>query len=239
MGIIRNFEQRLEKTFEGTFSRIFKVGVHPIEIAKRVSREAEAGKRVATGEVLMPNVYEVFLSPVDWERTSGYQAPLIAELETMAFEIARKNGYTTLTRPTFIFRSDDSLKEGQFELEARITSSLPPNAAPPTVSVPQAPPPVQRAATLSVTGGKSEGITLVLEALPTSLGRAEDNDLVLDDHMVSRHHAVVRQDAGRYVIADLGSTNGTFVGGRRTEERVLTNGDVIKLGDTTLLFSLA
>ncbi len=115
MGIIRNFEQRLEKTFEGTFSRIFKVGVHPIEIAKRVSREAEAGKRVATGEVLMPNVYEIFLSPVDFERMSGYQAPLITELETMVFEIARKNSYTTLTRPTFIIRRDDSLKEGQFE----------------------------------------------------------------------------------------------------------------------------
>ncbi len=131
MGIIRNFEQRLEKAFEGTFSRIFKVGVHPIEIAKRVSREAEAGKRVTPGEVLMPNLYEIFLSPVDCERLSGYQAPLTAELETMVFEIARKNGYAMLTRPTFIMQSDHSLKEGQFAVEARITSSLPPGRGAP------------------------------------------------------------------------------------------------------------
>ncbi len=100
-------------------------------------------------------------------------------------------------------------------------------------------PAAPRTATLSVTGGKSEGVTVVLEPRHTSLGRAEDNDLILDDHLVSRHHAVIRQDAGRFVIADLGSTNGTFVGGRRTQERILTDGDVIKLGDTTLLFSLA
>jgi Protein of unknown function (DUF3662)/FHA domain len=237
MGIIRNFEQRLEKAFEGTFSRIFKVGVHPIEIAKRVSREAEAGKRVTPGEVLMPNLYEIFLSPVDCERLSGYQAPLTAELETMVFEIARKNGYAMLTRPTFIMQSDHSLKEGQFAVEARITSSLPPDAAPPRVDQPQQAKP--RTVTLSITGGLSEGTTRILESPETQLGRAQDNGVILDDQKVSRHHAVIRQEAGRFVIADLESTNGTFVGERRTQERILTDGDVIRLGDTTLLFSLA
>lgn len=236
MGIIRNFEQRLEKAFEGTFSRIFKVGVHPIEIAKRVSREAEAGKRVTPGEVLMPNVYEIFLSPVDCERLSGYRATLTAELETMVFEIAQKNGYAMLTRPTFIMQSDHGLKEGQFTVEARIASSLPPDAAPPRVHRPPVEP---RTPTLSITGGRSEGTTLILESPATRLGRADDNDVVLDDQKASRHHAVIRQEAGRFVIADLESTNGTFVSGRRTQERILTDGDVIKLGDTTLLFSLA
>ncbi len=238
MGIIRNFELRLEKAFEGTFSRIFKVGVHPVEIAKRVSREAEAGKRVATGEVLMPNLYEIFLSPVDFDRLAGYQASLLAELETLAFDVARKNGYTTLTRPTFVFRRDDSLKEGQFELEARITSSLPRPDHPPAAA-PSAPPAAPPTATLSVTGGADKGVALVLERLPATLGRSADNHLALDDQLVSRHHAVIREEAGRFVLADLGSTNGTFVDGRRVKERVLSDGDVIRLGGTTLLFSLA
>ncbi len=235
MGIIRSFELRLEKAFEGTFSRIFKVGVHPIEIAKRVSREAEAGKRVTPGEVLMPNVFEIYLSPMDCERLSGYRAPLTAELETMVFEIAQKNGYAMLTRPAFIMQSDENLKEGQFSVEARIASSLPPDAALPRVDLPRARPGM---VTLSITAGPSEGATRILESPETRLGRAMDNDVILDDHMVSRHHAVIRQDAGRFVIADLESTNGTFVGGRRTQERILTDGDVIKLGDSILLFSL-
>jgi hypothetical protein len=239
MGIIRNFEKRLEKAFEGTFSRIFKVGVHPIEIAKRVSREAEAGKRVTPGEVLMPNIYEIYLSPVDCERLSGYQAPLIAELETMVFEIAQKNGYAMLTRPAFLMQDDNSLKEGQFSVEARIASSLPPDTALPRVDRPQVKPQMKpRMVTLSITGGLSEGTTRILESAETRLGRAQDNDVILDDQKVSRHHAVIRQDAGRFVVADLESTNGTFVGGRRTQERILTDGDLIRLGDTTLLFSL-
>jgi hypothetical protein len=212
MGIIRNFEKRLEKAFEGTFSRIFKVGVHPIEIAKRVSREAEAGKRVTPGE---------------------------AELETMVFEIAQKNGYAMLTRPAFLIQSDDSLKEGQFSVEARIASSLPPDMTLPRVDQPQVKPRTEpRIVTLSITGGLSEGTTRILESPETRLGRAQDNDVILDDQKVSRHHAVIRQDAGRFVVADLESTNGTFVGGRRTQERILTDGDIIQLGDTTLLFSL-
>jgi FHA domain len=133
-------------------------------------------------------------------------------------------------------QSDHSLKEGQFAVEARITSSLPPDAAPPRADRPQAKP---RTVTLSITGGLSEGTTRILESPETQLGRAQDNDVILDDQKVSRHHAVIRQEAGRFVIADLESTNGTFVGERRTQERILTDGDVIRLGDTTLLFSLA
>ncbi len=226
MGLIRNFEQSLEKAFEGTFSRIFKVGVHPIEIAKRVSREAEAGKRVTSGEVLMPNVYEIYLSSVDFDRITAYRATLVAELETLAFEIASKNGYALLTRPSFLFRSDMDLREGQFELDARISSDVPAGEGGPA---PEQPEPARRTATLSVTGGSGKGSTYVLGPL-TSLGRAEDNDVVVDDQLVSRHHAVIKQEAGRFVVADLGSTNGTFVDGRRTQERILTDGDGIEMG---------
>ena len=65
-----------------------------------------------------------------------------------------------------------------------------------------------------------------------AIGRATDNDLVLDDDLlVSRHHAQLRAlPGGRYELADLGSSNGTFVNGRRIERAELEEFDVISIG---------
>ena len=66
------------------------------------------------------------------------------------------------------------------------------------------------------------------------IGRAADNDLVLDDLLVSRHHAEVRDRAGGgYEIVDLGSQNGVFVNGRRVSAQPLTESDTIGIGHST------
>ncbi|KMO96947.1 FHA domain-containing protein [Streptomyces roseus] len=68
-----------------------------------------------------------------------------------------------------------------------------------------------------------------------SIGRAAANDLVIDDLVVSRHHAELRALAdGTYEIADLGSHNGTFLNGTRTDRAPVTEGDVIGIGHTAL-----
>ena len=67
------------------------------------------------------------------------------------------------------------------------------------------------------------------------IGRAPDNDLVLDDPLVSRYHAELRKrPAGGYEIADLGSQNGTFVNGRRIATQPLTDSDTVGIVETYL-----
>ncbi len=64
----------------------------------------------------------------------------------------------------------------------------------------------------------------------TTLGRWPDNDVVVDDRWVSRHHARIRREGERYVLEDLGSKNGTFVNGRRiTGPVVLNDGDEVQV----------
>ncbi len=63
------------------------------------------------------------------------------------------------------------------------------------------------------------------------VGRKPDNDVVVDDKVVSSHHAEIRCSRGVYRLADLGSTNGTLLNGRRVEEEPLDDHDVIQLGD--------
>ena len=63
------------------------------------------------------------------------------------------------------------------------------------------------------------------------IGRAPENEIVVDDLLVSRHHAELhRLPAGRYELTDLGSHNGTFVNGRRIEQALLQEFDVVSVG---------
>jgi DNA-binding response OmpR family regulator len=64
----------------------------------------------------------------------------------------------------------------------------------------------------------------------TTIGRWEDNDVVVDDRWVSRNHARIRREGERYVLEDLGSRNGTLVNGRRiSDQTVLADGDRIQV----------
>ncbi len=96
---------------------------------------------------------------------------------------------------------------------------------------PSAPPAAP--ATLLHAGGRAfvgpEGVTI---------GRAEDNAIVVASDMASRHHARVYPAADGYRIADLGSSNGTYLNGERFhhQERLLRNGDTVQVGHEQLRF---
>jgi HD-GYP domain-containing protein (c-di-GMP phosphodiesterase class II) len=72
--------------------------------------------------------------------------------------------------------------------------------------------------------------TLPLEKPTFRLGRHRDNDLKIPDNYVSRHHAEIFFDGSNFIFKDHGSSCGSFVNGRKTDERVLRDGDTIRLG---------
>jgi len=92
-------------------------------------------------------------------------------------------------------------------------------------------------ACLRIEGDKAEDGCYGLGAT-ARIGRAEDNDICLQNRGISRHHAVITATVRGYVLRDLGSQNGTLVNGERVTERVLSDGDQIALGDGRLRFSL-
>jgi hypothetical protein len=75
-----------------------------------------------------------------------------------------------------------------------------------------------------------------------TVGRATDNEIRLDDHLVSSHHAEFRAEAQGYVLIDKGSTNGTFVNEQRLDRlvpRTLNPGDRIRFGNTTFIYEVS
>ena len=65
---------------------------------------------------------------------------------------------------------------------------------------------------------------------PVRIGRGVDNDLVLRDVRVSRHHAAIEPSPHGWIVRDLQSTNGTYVNGRRVQELEIDQGTEVSLG---------
>lgn len=80
---------------------------------------------------------------------------------------------------------------------------------------------------------------LLLNRPELTIGRAMDNDLILNDAAVSLHHARIATIQAAFYIEDLGSTNSTFVNNVRTDEQQLIQGDQIRIGDQVLIFEHA
>jgi hypothetical protein len=84
--------------------------------------------------------------------------------------------------------------------------------------------------------GPTPGATFILEGSQLNIGRDSTNEIVINDAEVSRRHARLTFQGGKYVLEDLGSTNGTFVNGQRLAgPRVLKAGEVVSLGEQIVL----
>jgi pSer/pThr/pTyr-binding forkhead associated (FHA) protein len=70
----------------------------------------------------------------------------------------------------------------------------------------------------------------------TRLGRQLDNDVVFQEESISRNHAEICFENGKYILHDLLSTSGTFVNSRRIEHCVLNSGDLISLANVQFMF---
>ncbi len=93
-----------------------------------------------------------------------------------------------------------------------------------------------RKAKLALLDGPDAGKELVVDRDVIRVGQSDDNDLVISDKTVSRHHFEILKDKDGYLLRDLGSTNGTFYEGSRIKEVFLLSGAVIRAGATQIKF---
>ncbi len=97
--------------------------------------------------------------------------------------------------------------------------------------------PVWSVPSVPLTNMGDSGATLLSMHIPTRIGRASDNELKITDLQASRHHARLLPTAQGFVIEDLGSMNGTQLGGINIKQALLSPGDIVTIGATRFQFS--
>ena len=223
--------------------------MQPVELARKLAKEMDSHKTAGVARVYVPNEYTVYLSGKDRTRLEGYERSLEQELSGYLLEHARRRSYDLLTRPTVAFETDERLRLGEFGIQTRLVKppahegeapsqgeeghtmvySAVRDAAPKAVERPAGRAEVATRAVVTVDDRR-----YVLDSARSTVGRSRDADCVLRDPNVSRHHAELRRSpGGDWTIADLGSTNGVKVNGRRVGSTRLKSGDKVTLGTTT------
>src|SRR4051794_10224447 len=252
MSVLRNLEEKLAGLVEGTFGRVFRTQVRPVEIARKLAREMDEHKTVSVSRTYVPNEYVIWLSPDDRERLENVEGSLIDELSAYLLEHARREKLSLLSRPQIEFQTDERLALGEFGIQTRLvrpSDDAGPNAAEQaghgntmiySTAGRIAGPVEQVQGTRPRALLVAEGRRHVVPPGGVLLGRSRDCDVVLADANVSRRHAEVRPGAaGTWTIADLGSTNGVRVNGRQIQGvAALTAGDRIVLGAAEIVFEL-
>lgn len=249
MGILRDFEKRLEGAVEGFFARTFRSGLQPIELAKALQRYAGNYQQVGLDGVFVPNVYRFDLSAEDHERFSGFADSLKAELAGVVKRTAADRGWRLQGPVRIELRPGDSVTVGTYELRGKVEA-----AAPAPASAPAAAPAARLSggdesaktsvlprsavvggAALLVGGENGRRITITDSA---TIGRLPECDVTLDDPSVSRRHARIQRKGNGWAVEDLGSTNGLKVNGTKVGQSDLADGDRLALGSVQLLFSV-
>jgi len=215
--VLKKIEQQLEKLVDGTFTRAFPSSIKPVELGKRIQREAEANTTIGVqGQILIPNKYTIYLSPEDLEQLQPTLKSTQRELEsTIRHYAADDNCHFQGTLNVEIFPKS-SIKTGALEIHSAFQEN--PKGIPPGSLV------------------SENGERIIINEETLSFGRSNESTIQLVDAEVSRNHAEIRLLDASFFLIDLQSTNGTFVNGLKVNKHALLNFDQIKIGSTFYTF---
>ncbi len=250
MGALERLEQILQKAMEGPLWAVFPRRLEPLELAGRLGRAMEDGALPMLDRTVVPNDFEVRLSPPDFARLEPLRASFQAEFAEYLRGLAGERRVQPAGPVQVRIVEDGSLARA----EARVTAAFREEAPPPQavadvdeaghtrpLQVPVAGRPEGSA------GGRTPWLEMVdqrgrtLRELALAkefvIGRGFGNQLQLLDTRVSRRHAAIREETGRYYLEDLGSINGTQLNRRAVKKRQrLREGDRISLPGVILIF---
>ncbi len=124
MGVMKRFEQRLEGLVNGTFAKVFKSEVQPVEIAGALQRECDNNATIWNRErTVVPNDFIVELSTPDYERLSPYSGQLGDELSGLVRDYAKQQRYTFMGPIKVHLEKADDLDTGLYRVRSRTLAS--------------------------------------------------------------------------------------------------------------------
>jgi hypothetical protein len=230
VGVFRRLERGLEGLVTGTFARVFRSAVQPVEIASALQRELDNSAQVLSRDAsLVPNDFTVELSSTDYDRLAPYAHTLTRELVDVVNRHASAQRYTFTGPVTVAFERREDLTTGRFRIRSSAVASIVPSrrpSPPPPEPSPRygaghyghapgyasVPPPAPGPRPVPRTRPdlhrpmppylEVNGQRHPLEPPGVILGRGTDADLRITDPGVSRRHAEIRVslDGPQYTV---------------------------------------
>ncbi|MEU6088586.1 DUF3662 and FHA domain-containing protein [Streptomyces sp. NPDC047085] len=140
MGVLKKFEQRLEGLVNGTFAKVFKSEVQPVEIAGALQRECDNNATIWNRDrTVVPNDFIVELSAPDFERLSPYSGQLGDELAGMVRDYAKQQRYTFMGPIKVNLEKANDLDTGLYRVRSRTLASSSSQQAPAAPAAPGRP----------------------------------------------------------------------------------------------------
>jgi hypothetical protein len=246
MNKLERFENLAERLVEGTFARLFAGRISPGKVALHLEKAIEEHQMCVPGEAAQaPTEYWIYLNSKDFHALSAAGSqdregmPPEQALAHQITELVSETDLSLPAPPVVHIEPDDDLPPGDVRVEARwvpresdvertheMSASEAAHAEEPPPQGPKGRP------FLILQGERHVDLTQ-----PTvSIGRALDNDVIIEDPRVSRHHAQIRQRYGHLVLYDLDSLGGTRINGYPVNECVLHSGDVISFAGVEVVY---
>jgi len=235
VGLLKDLEKKLEQAIEGMFSKAFKSRIQPIEIAKKLGRAMDEGRTLGPQRTYAPNEYTVYLSTEDLRELYSIREVMAQEMAEYLKERAKREGYTLVGEVKIEFYPREDLSRGQIEVETKIVAKEGRIEETQAIKLEEAENEGLAFAPASLYSFEEQNNFYLSKPLVT-IGRSDNNDIVLKNKSVSRSHAQIYRRGKRFYIRDLESTNGTYVNGKLVKERALKPGDIITLGEVKLEF---
>lgn len=242
MGVLKDFERRLEGAVEGFFARAFGAGLQPVELAKALQRYAADRKMVTEDGVVVPNAYRFAIAPKDHDRLESFGQALSDELATVLHRTADERGWVLRGPGRIEIVPDDEVSPGRYELAGKVEPGRMRQRPPPAAAAAPAREPASEAPDVAPTSEASlrsdDGRSYALTGSRVTVGRDPSCDVVLTDPTVSREHAALVRRGDAWWVLDLGSTNGTRVRGVQAAEQRVVDGAEIAFGEAVLTFEV-
>ncbi len=228
---LSRFEKLARVLIEGSIDKIFIEEPVANRIANELARSVDRSRK--------PNklAHEYTIS-VDHESYSSLNQPdahtLNLQLEELVLQLAQEYGIELSEPPSVSIVSESNRSLGYLSIQASFGNTVDnPTQIRPKDKQQLAVDAIQLIGAFLIVNGKRH---ITLDKPIISIGRQLQNDIVLDEPSVSRQHAQIRWRFGRFTLNDLGSSAGTFVNREQIREIVLQAGDVISLGNATLIY---
>ena len=236
MNILDRFEQSFERLVEGSIGRLFRSPIQPAEIGRKLERAMTANQVVSVDATLVPNDYRVSMHPQDMVLFVDYVSALCRQIEGWLSEVAAERGFTLVDRVRVQIAGDDGVPRRAIQVTAAIADrpkfgrdqqdAIQRTEVYRVIRETSGIPPLR----IRFTGGPQRGQEMLIRKAATTVGRALDNDIVLESGDVSRHHARFEYADHQMRLVDLGSTNGTRVNGRTIQSQTVRPGDEVTFG---------